>query len=48
MFNWFKKKREEEKGEPKNLQLISLCLAFEVAASDNDIVDLTPTDMKIH
>ena len=37
MFNWFKKKREEEKGEPKNLQLISLCLAFEVAASDNDI-----------
>tara|TARA_B100000035_G_C20524400_1_gene346784 strand:- start:9 stop:437 length:429 start_codon:yes stop_codon:yes gene_type:complete len=37
MFNWFKKKREEEKGETKNLQLISLCLAFEVAASDNDI-----------
>ncbi len=37
MFNWFKKKREEEKEEPKNLQLISLCLAFEVAASDNDI-----------
>ena len=37
MFNWFKKKREEEKGQPKNLQLISLCLAFEVAASDNDI-----------
>ena len=37
MFNWFKKKRGEEKEEPKNLQLISLCLAFEVAASDNDI-----------
>jgi len=37
MFNWFKKKRDEEKEEPKNLQLISLCLAFEVAASDNDI-----------
>ena len=37
MFNWFKKKRSEEKEEPKNLQLISLCLAFEVAASDNDI-----------
>ena len=37
MFNWFKKKREEEKGETKNLQLISLCLAFEVAASDSDI-----------
>ena len=39
MFNWFKKKREEEKGEPKNLQLISLCLAFEVANADNDIDD---------
>ncbi len=37
MFNWFKKKKVEEKEEPKNLQLISLCLAFEVAASDNDI-----------
>lgn len=37
MFSWFKKKKVEEKEEPKNLQLISLCLAFEVAASDNDI-----------
>ena len=37
MFNWSKKKKVEEKEEPKNLQLISLCLAFEVAASDNDI-----------
>ena len=37
MFNWFKKKKVEAKEEPKNLQLISLCLAFEVAASDNDI-----------
>jgi uncharacterized tellurite resistance protein B-like protein len=37
MFNWFKKKRKEEKEEPKNLHLISLCLAFEVAASDNEI-----------
>ena len=37
MFNWLKKKKVEEKEEPKNLQLISLCLAFEVAASDNDI-----------
>ena len=37
MFNWFKKNREEVKEEPKSLQLISLCLAFEVAASDNDI-----------
>lgn len=37
MFNWFKKKGEEEKDKPKDLQLISLCLAFEVAASDNNI-----------
>lgn len=37
MFNWFKKNIRKEKEEPKNLQLISLCLAFEVAASDNDI-----------
>lgn len=37
MFNWFKKKREVEKEKPKNLHLISLCLAFEVAASDNEI-----------
>ena len=37
MFNWFKKKKVEKKEKPKNLQLISLCLAFEVAASDNDI-----------
>tara|TARA_B100002019_G_C21263821_1_gene598257 strand:+ start:884 stop:1312 length:429 start_codon:yes stop_codon:yes gene_type:complete len=37
MFNWFKKNVGKEKEEPKNLQLISLCLAFEVAASDNDI-----------
>lgn len=37
MFNWFKKKRKVEKEKPKNLHLISLCLAFEVAASDNEI-----------
>ena len=37
MFNWFKKNKEEAKEKPKNLQLLSLCLAFEVAASDNDI-----------
>ena len=37
MFNWFKKKSEEEKDKPKDLQLISLCLAFEVAASDDNI-----------
>ena len=36
MFNFFKKKeRKEEK--PKNLKLIALCLAFEVANADNDI-----------
>ena len=45
MFNWFKKKKLEEKEEPKNLQLISLCLAFEVAASDNDI-DLKEKELK--
>ena len=36
MFSFFKKK-EEEKGKPKNLKLIALCLAFEVANADNDI-----------
>ena len=36
MFNFFKKK-EGEKEKPKNLKLIALCLAFEVANADNDI-----------
>tara|TARA_Y100000991_G_C21942622_1_gene336015 strand:- start:458 stop:883 length:426 start_codon:yes stop_codon:yes gene_type:complete len=36
MFNFFKKKKVEE-DKPKNLDLISLCLAFEVANADNDI-----------
>tara|TARA_B100000242_G_scaffold99109_1_gene68269 strand:+ start:534 stop:704 length:171 start_codon:yes stop_codon:yes gene_type:complete len=36
MFNFFKKK-EEEKEKPKNLKLIALCLAFEVANADNNI-----------
>ena len=36
MFNFFKKK-EERKEKPKNLKLIALCLAFEVANADNDI-----------
>ena len=36
MFNFFKKK-EVEKEKPKNLKLIALCLAFEVANADNDI-----------
>tara|TARA_B100000579_G_scaffold107657_1_gene85684 strand:+ start:1261 stop:1686 length:426 start_codon:yes stop_codon:yes gene_type:complete len=38
MFSFFKKK-EEEKEKPKNLKLIALCLAFEVANADNDIDD---------
>ena len=36
MFSFFKKK-EENKEKPKNLKLIALCLAFEVANADNDI-----------
>ena len=36
MFNFFKKK-EEKKEKPKNLKLIALCLAFEVANADNDV-----------
>ena len=36
MFSFFKKK-EEEKDKPKNLTLIALCLAYEVANADNDI-----------
>ena len=36
MFSFFKKK-EEEKEKPKNLKLIALCLAFEVANADNKI-----------
>ena len=36
MFSFFKKK-EEKKEKPKNLKLIALCLAFEVANADNDI-----------
>ena len=38
MFSFFKKK-EKKKEKPKNLKLISLCLAFEVANADNDIDD---------
>ena len=37
MFKFFKIKIVEEK--PKNLQLISLCLAYEVANADNEIDD---------
>lgn len=36
MFNFFKKKKVKE-NEPKNLKLISLCLAFEVANADNNV-----------
>lgn len=36
MFKFFKKKKKLE-DNPKNLKLISLCLAFEVANADNDI-----------
>ena len=38
MFSFFKKKKEG-KEKPKNLKLIALCLAFEVANADNDIDD---------
>ena len=36
MFNFFKK-REVKEEKSKNLKLIALCLAFEVANADNDI-----------
>ena len=36
MFNFFKKKKVKE-NKPKNLKLISLCLAFEVANADNNV-----------
>ena len=36
MFSFFRKKKIEEV-KPKNLELISLCLAFEVANADNNI-----------
>jgi uncharacterized tellurite resistance protein B-like protein len=38
MFSFFKKKKvSAEKEKPKNLKLISLCLAYEVANADNKI-----------
>ena len=43
MFSFFKKK-EEKKEQPKNLKLIALCLAFEVANADNDI-DISEKDL---
>ena len=36
MFNFFKKNKVQAE-KPKNLKLISLCLAFEVANADNEI-----------
>ena len=36
MFSFFKKK-DEKKEKPKNLKLIALCLAYEVANADGDI-----------
>ena len=36
IFNFLKKKNKEEE-KPKNLKLIALCLAYEVANADNDI-----------
>ena len=38
MFSFFKKKEVKEE-KPKNLRLIALCLAFEVANADNNIDD---------
>jgi uncharacterized tellurite resistance protein B-like protein len=43
MFNFFKKKKRIEDPKTKNLKLISLCLAFEVANADNDIDDREKT-----
>ena len=43
MFSFFKKKKEE-KEKPKNIKLIALCLAFEVANADNDI-DIREKDL---
>ena len=43
MFSFFKKNKEKEE-KPKNLKLIALCLAFEVANADNDI-DVREVDL---
>ena len=43
IFNFFTKKKIKEE-EPKNLKLIALCLAFEVANADNDI-DIRERDL---
>ena len=43
IFKFFNKKNQE-KEKPKNLKLIALCLAFEVANADNDI-DIREKDL---
>ena len=43
IFNFFSKK-SKKKEKPKNLKLIALCLAFEVANADNDI-DIREKDL---
>ena len=43
IFKFFHKKNQE-KEKPKNLKLIALCLAFEVANADNDI-DIREKDL---
>ena len=43
IFKFFNKKNQE-KEKPKNLKLIALCLAFEVANADNDI-DIRERDL---
>ena len=40
----FLKRRRKKKEKPKNLKLIALCLAFEVANADNDI-DIREKDL---
>ena len=44
MFSFFKRKEKGEEKAPKNLKLIALCLAFEVANADNDI-DIRERDL---
>ena len=46
MFSFFKKKEKGEEKAPKNLKLIALCLAFEVANADNDI-DVQEKDLML-
>ena len=45
IFNFFSKKKIKEE-KPKNLKLIAMCLAFEVANADNDI-DVQEKDLML-